>query len=123
MHIELRHKEWFAEETLNELRPHLEKNRVGLCITDTAGRRDAVHMQLHIPEIFVRFIGYDLHQSDYDRLDEWAARIKLWSDQGLEKCYFFCHQDDESYTPLIAQYFAEKMNSMGWNLNLPLISN
>jgi len=105
LHLELRHKDWFESQTFEEISNLLASKKFGLVITDTAGRRDVIHMTLTAPVVFVRFNGYGLHPTDYSRLDEWAERIKTWERQGIREVYFFCHQADERHTPEICRYF------------------
>ena len=109
--VELRHPEWLedqvvADETFNMLK-ELKKTSV---ITDVAGRRDCVHQRLSTREAFIRFNGYDLHPTDYTRLDEWVQRLKLWLSMGLERVYFYAHQSDEANTPKTCAYFIQEMN-------------
>ena len=56
---------------------------MGAVISDTAGRRDALHMRVTAPFVLVRFGGYEGHASDEARLTQWAQRIAEWKDQGL----------------------------------------
>ena len=123
--LELRHTEWFTDdEVSSQLYNFLEKQKVTLVITDTAGRRDCVHQRLTTDRAFVRFIGYDLHPSDYVRMDEWAERIKTWIDKGLKEAYFFLHQENEANTVITADYMVEKLNEVcGLNLARPQFLN
>ncbi len=110
--VEFRNGTWFAdklilEETMSMLSEH---KAVGL-ITDTAGRRDVLHMRLSGPKTFVRFVGNNLHPSDFSRIDQWVSRIKYWRDGGLQELYFMIHEPDEYYCPELAQYFINKLNS------------
>lgn len=111
--VELRHEEWFASAVdrarLFEMLHRLKK---GAVITDASGRRDCVHMELTIPEIFIRFVGngQDYKESDFARIDEWVIRIKSWLGKGLEKVYFFLHQHDEKDTPVLADYTIKQFN-------------
>jgi len=116
--VELRHADWFKDpEARKMVFEMLAKYKKGAVITDVSGRRDVLHMELTIPEIFIRFVGNGKeHQdSDFARIDDWAIRIKSWLDQGLEKVYFFLHQHDELDTPVLANYtikvFNEKLGS------------
>jgi uncharacterized protein YecE (DUF72 family) len=110
--VEVRHKDWFAPEAKQQLFSLLAKLNKGAAITDASGRRDCLHMELPIPEAFIRFVGNGgkLLDSDKARVDEWVLRIKTWLDQGLQKVYFFLHQHDEADTPLIADYTIEQFN-------------
>ncbi|HZG23046.1 MAG TPA: DUF72 domain-containing protein [Chitinophagaceae bacterium] len=120
--IELRHPGWFADPLLKtELLHALQSLNTGLVITDTAGRRDCVHMELPIPKAFIRFVGNNLHPTDYSRIDTWIKRIKKWLASGLQELYFFMHQPDETYSPKLCQYVARQMNKVcGTKLVLPL---
>jgi len=116
--IELRHLDWFSDsKILQELINELVLQKVGLIITDTAGRRDVAHMNLTIPKAFIRFVGNSLHPTDYKRCDEWVERIKFWLSKGLEELYFFMHMHDEAKSPELAVYLIEQLNKK-CNLNL-----
>jgi len=92
-------------------------------LVDTAGRRDMMHMRLTTPHAFVRYVGAN-HPTDYPRLDDWLVRIKAWKEQGLEKLYFFIHQNIELESPLLSAYFIKKMNEqLGTNLIVPKTLN
>jgi uncharacterized protein YecE (DUF72 family) len=108
--LELRHPSFYATGYDAPLLAFLKEQGRGTIITDTAGRRDCVHMHLSVPEVYVRFVGNSLHPTDYMRIDEWIGRLKSWMDQGLEKLYFIMHQPDEQYTPVLIQYLIEQMN-------------
>ena len=111
--VELRHEEWFSDPAVRaQLFEMLHRLKKGAAITDATGRRDCLHMELTIPEIFIRFVGngQDFKASDFARIDDWVLRIKSWLDKGLEKVYFFLHQHDEKDTPILADYTIRKFN-------------
>lgn len=109
---EVRNPEWFSDKEESEkLVNTLSKLNVGYVITDTAGRRDCVHMYLTIPKAFIRFVGNSLDDTDYARIDEWVKRIKHWLDNGLEELYFFMHMHDETYSPELSSYLIDKLNA------------
>jgi len=118
--VELRNTDWFNDEEASEWVYDLfEKYEVSNIVTDTAGRRDLLHMRLTSPVAFVRYVGAN-HESDYQRLDDWIARIKIWKAQGLEKLYFFVHQNLEKASPFLSAYFLEQFNKeFGTHLPLP----
>lgn len=122
--LELRHEEWYkSNDGFNaELYDFLREKKRGTVITDAAGRRDCVHMHLSTPECFIRFVGNSLHRTDYERIDEWVDRIKLWMDEGLEKCYFFMHQHEELHSPQLIKYLIEELNKKcGTNIKAPVM--
>jgi len=108
--VEVRNEEWFSDKKIaQEYTELLEKSGMANIIVDTAGRRDMLHMRLTGPEAFVRWVGAN-HPSDKDRLDEWLVRIKKWRKEGLQKLYFFVHQNVEMESPLLATHFIEQLN-------------
>lgn len=119
--IELRNTEWFNdEEVAAEVYKLFEDNNITNIITDTAGRRDLLHMRLTTPTAFVRYVGAN-HESDWSRLDDWMDRIKKWTDAGLEKLYFFVHQNLEKESPVLAAHFIEMLNKeFGLELTVPV---
>ncbi len=111
--VEVRHPQWFQDrESRYQLFQLLKDTKKGAVITDASGRRDCLHMELPIPEAFIRFVGNggNLLKSDQQRIDEWTLRIKQWLENGLEKVYFFLHQHDEKDTPVIADYTIRRFN-------------
>lgn len=109
--IEVRNKEWFSdEEVKNKFEQLLEKLGMANIIVDTAGRRDMLHMRLTSPVAFVRYVGAN-HASDYKRLEDWVERIAKWRAEGLQKLYFFVHQNIELESPLLAEQFIKDINA------------
>lgn len=108
--IEVRNNEWFEDATIqNAFCDLLEKHNVANIIVDTAGRRDMLHMRLTSPVAFIRYVGAN-HSSDAQRLEDWIPRLKKWKEEGLEKLYFFVHQNHELESPLLATDFIKKLN-------------
>ncbi|GAB5408598.1 MAG: hypothetical protein BalsKO_09630 [Balneolaceae bacterium] len=118
--IELRQTDWFNEEAVaNQIYQLFEQYEVANIITDTAGRRDLLHMRLTTSVAFIRYVGAN-HESDYPRLDEWVTRIKSWKKHGLEKLYFFVHQNIEKESPLLSAHFIKMLNKeIGTTLKIP----
>lgn len=109
--LELRHPDWFDNKAYTGIFDFCQENNFGTVITDTAGRRDCVHMELTKPEAFIRFVGNSLHESDYRRIDDWVARIGKWIDKGINDIYFFMHQHDELYSPELVKYLIDELNT------------
>lgn len=123
--VELRHKEWYAntqfkEAVFNMLREH----QIGSVITDATGRRDCVHMHLSTPRAFIRFVGNNLHPTDYSRIDEWVDRLKKWADEGLQEFWFFMHQHEEKDSPQLCDYVVKRLNEeLGLSIKRPTFLN
>jgi uncharacterized protein YecE (DUF72 family) len=119
--LELRHPGWYdGSWDTEELYKTLEKNKISHVITDTAGRRDLLHMRLTTPTAFVRYNGANA-SSDYTRLDDWFDRLKFWIEKGIENIYFFVHQNHEEASPLLSAYLIKRLNSeLGTDLIVPL---
>ncbi len=118
--IELRHTDWFNNEAVSgQIYQLFEEYNVANIITDTAGRRDLLHMRLTTPVAFIRYVGAN-HESDYQRLNDWVTRLKEWKQAGLEKIYFFVHQNIEKESPLLSAHFNKLMNEeLGTDLKIP----
>lgn len=120
--LEVRHTDWLNDPKVSErFYALLEKYQVANIITDTAGRRDLLHMRLTTPSAFIRYVGAN-HESDYARLDDWFDRIKRWIDNGgIEDIYFFVHQNLEKASPLLSAYFVKRLNEeLGYDLHVPV---
>ena len=126
--VELRHENWFAGGASPRL-PGVQsvwntfrELGVGAVITDTAGRRDCLHMKLTAPVAFIRFVANNLHPTDFPRIDAWADRLKSWIDGGLREIYFFLHSSHELYAPDLVRYAVERFNkTCGTDLKPPRI--
>lgn len=120
--LELRHTDWYANgQTAEQLYHLLEANEISHVITDTAGRRDLMHMRLTSPYAFIRYTGAN-HETDYTRMDDWLDRFEVWKDQGLKGFYFFVHQNLEVASPLLSSYFIEKLNKrFGYEIKIPTL--
>jgi uncharacterized protein YecE (DUF72 family) len=121
--IEVRNEEWFTNKAVaDELYQLLKKHHITNVLVDTAGRRDMMHMKLSTPIAFIRYVGAN-HESDYSRLDEWVERIVDWKAAGLQKLYFFVHQNVELASPLLSAHFIEKLNrAIGTKLHIPAMA-
>ncbi|MDN4164246.1 DUF72 domain-containing protein [Cytophagales bacterium LB-30] len=108
--VEVRHEDWFKSGEASEALTHLlEELGQANILVDTAGRRDMLHMRLTNEVAFIRYVGAN-HPKDYERLDEWVERIKTWKEQGLQKLYFFVHQNVEVESPLLSAHFIKHLN-------------
>lgn len=125
VHVEIRNKNWFVDgEERNNYFELLRELGVGTVISDTAGRRDAVHMELTRDEVLIRFVGNNLAPSDYTRMDGWVERFKVWQGLGLKKIWFFMHQNDERYVPEACDYLIKRMNEqLGTQVARPKLLN
>lgn len=99
--VEFRHPDWFTGGVEAEaVWQQMHDLKIGAVISDTAGRRDAVHMRLTAPFLLLRFGGYEGHPSDEFRLREWADRIARWAETGgLREVHLLVHQPDSIRTP------------------------
>jgi uncharacterized protein YecE (DUF72 family) len=108
--IEFRHEDWFKNEIIwQETLTMLNALGHATVITDVAGRRDVVHQSLSVPKAVIRWIGND-HPSDYQRIDEWVQRLKLWIEQGLEELLLFVHTTENIKAPEMATYWIQQLN-------------
>lgn len=118
--LEVRNNEWFTNDKAKaDLEALLEKLDMANIVVDTAGRRDMLHMRLTSDTAFVRYVGAN-HASDVGRLNEWVDRIEKWRKLGLNKLYFFVHQNIEVESPLLAAHFIGKINErFGTDILIP----
>ena len=105
--LEVRHPELLTNSALFD---YLHSKNIGTVITDTAGRKDCLHMHLTIPKIMIRFVVND-HPTDEKRIHDWATKFKVWLDQGIQEIYFFIHFEEESITLDIAKLAVDTFNS------------
>jgi uncharacterized protein YecE (DUF72 family) len=110
--IEVRHESWFDNsDNFNRLFDLFEKHNISTVSTDVAGRRDVLHQRLTTDTAMIRFVGNELHSTDYERIDEWVKRLKYWFENGLKQVYFFPHEPDNVLAPELADYLVQKIKS------------
>lgn len=108
--IEFRHPSWFQNRVLNEKASEwLSSLGISAVITDTTGRRDVSHCSVTSQNVMVRFLGNELHNSDENRLQDWAERLNHFYKVGVQNIYFFIHQPNEETTPETTDLFYHKI--------------
>jgi uncharacterized protein YecE (DUF72 family) len=91
--VELRHPSWFDDSSIiSTLTDLFSSMKTTWLMTDVAGRRDVLHMLLTSSKAMIRFVGNELHPTDYYRIDNWIEKILFWLEQGIQEVYFFVHQ-------------------------------
>ncbi len=107
--LELRHEAWFGntfvEKQVYELLSHFNTTYI---ITDTPGRRDVLHQMITTDKVFIRFLGHNLHPTDYTRIDNWVDQLITWINKGVNEVYFFMHQPDKHNCADLAIYMAQQ---------------
>lgn len=107
--LELRHASWFTDDlSLTILSELMTQKGFAMIITDVAGRRDVLHMRITTPTLLVRFVGNEMHQTDFDRVDAWVNRIASFKRQGLQDVFFFAHQPEDILCPELGSYIGQK---------------
>ncbi len=101
--LELRHESWYEEGYDQDLLAVLNNRDIATIITDTPGRRDAVHMQLSGPSVFIRFVSCSDPVIDQRRLHTWKLKLEDWKSKGLQECYFMLHADLDTYALAMAE--------------------
>ena len=119
--IEFRHPDWFSQHRVRDRAFQLlEELSISPVITDTAGRRDVIHMRLTNSKVMVRFVGNRLHHTDYLRIDTWVQRLKKWLTNGIQEVYFIVHQPEEALCVDLAIYLIRQLNQeCGLRLSAP----
>lgn len=120
--MEFRHTDWYNDAaTSSKLYDLLETHGITNVLVDTAGRRDLMHMRLTTPTAFIRWVGANEPESDRSRLDEWIGRISQWKKAGLQRLFFFVHQNTEEESPALAAHFIERLNEkVDTTLQIPM---
>ncbi|MDQ1086739.1 DUF72 domain-containing protein [Siphonobacter sp. SORGH_AS_1065] len=110
--IEFRHADWFNQPRIwARTCEVVAEAGHALVITDVSGRRDVLHQSLTIPKAVLRFVGNELHPTDYSRTDAWIERLKTWKEAGLEEVYAFIHCGQSECAPELAAYWVEQFNT------------
>lgn len=119
--IEFRHPQWFGvNPQARKVFQQLQECGTSMVITDVAGRRDSMHQRVTSSTTMIRFVGNNLHASDYKRLDDWVIRLSDWIKKGVSHIYFFVHQPQSDLAIDAAIYFGNKLKERGFtNIKTP----
>jgi uncharacterized protein YecE (DUF72 family) len=110
--VELRHPSWYEDAHFtDELQALAIEYNKSLLITDVAGRRDILHMRICGDYLMIRFVGNGLHPTDFERVDAWIERLKMYLSKGVNTIYFFPHEPDNILAPQLADYLCSKIKS------------
>jgi len=108
--LEFRHPSWFEntnKSIIPALTQYLQTRGVGLVITDVAGRQDVLHNSISADFVIVRFVGNELHPSDFERATLWDQRLAQWKQQGLKHAVFLVHEPDDVLVPEITEHLLQ----------------
>ena len=118
--IEFRHESWFQNDFPMRIFDLLSKYEVSTVMSDVAGRRDVLHMQIPTQFMMVRFVGNALDSTDFQRMDNWISHFSQLFGSGLNELYFFHHQENNLNAVEALSYFNRKMNEINHSdLSIP----
>ena len=105
--LEVRHASWFSDPFATEaLMDALAARGVAAVISDVAGRRDVLHGYVTAPRTMVRFVGNGLIDSDYQRMREWAEKLREWN---LPESFIFPHEPENVLAPEASAWLARHL--------------
>lgn len=121
--VEWRHPSWWADSPEAEATfARLEKRNIALICTDVAGRRDLLHARLTADTFFLRFVGNDLHQTDFERVEQWLPIFQKMKKRGLRQLIWVVHQpNDELNAPRLVAHINRRLEEEGLAEQLPEI--
>jgi len=121
--VEFRHPDWFSNQAVwQETLQMLAELGVGTVMSDVAGRRDVLHMSLTSDTLVLRFVGNELHPTDFSRVDAWMQQLKNWFEEGLKTAYIFVHCGENLNAPELTKYWVKSLNlHCGFNMSPPRI--
>ncbi|MEZ4905864.1 MAG: DUF72 domain-containing protein [Spirosomataceae bacterium] len=121
--VEFRHPDWFSNQTVWQETLHLlAEAGAGTVISDVAGRRDVLHLSLTNDTLVLRFVGNELHPTDFSRVDAWTQQLKEWFEVGLKTAYIFVHCGENLHAPELTKYWITQLNyQCGFDIPPPRI--
>lgn len=105
--VELRHPGWFTPDHAL-IDPAIDlfwRHGVATVVTDTLGRRDALHLSLTQPRLLIRFLGADDPSGDARRIAHWGVKLASWGSAGLETVFIIAHQPANASIPATVRAF------------------
>ncbi len=117
--VELRHPSYYEEAAQKEVAEYFRTHQVSWMMSDTAMRRDVLHMNATSTQLLVRFNAIHLTEIDDMRLIEWVDRIYDFWKMGVSQFNFFIHQDYSFQHPFLAARFLQLCKSK-FDLDIPI---
>ncbi len=110
--VEFRNPEFFESQRLKaEWVDLLAKNFLGTVSVDTPLERAVAHASISSTRVMVRFLGGNLHDTDFKRLEEWTERVALWLKNGMKEIYFLVHEPENTLATEATARLIELMNT------------
>jgi uncharacterized protein YecE (DUF72 family) len=110
--VEFRNAEFFSNQRLKpDWVENLATRFMGSATIDTPLERPVAHVSITSTRAMIRFLGANLHDSDFTRLKEWAKRIAAWHVAGMKEIYFLVHEPDNGTAPVAAKRMIEFINA------------
>lgn len=110
--VELRHPSWFEETGLcKDIAEAFSSLNVIWLMTDVSGRRDVLPMLLTTPKAIIRFVGNDLHPTDFKRINAWIEKILFWLRCGIQEVYFLVHQPSILKSPELMRILEKEIKA------------
>jgi uncharacterized protein YecE (DUF72 family) len=108
--IEFRNEAWFNQaDELEDMMRWMADQGFYTCITDVAGRRDVLHMQLTGKMCCIRFVSTGDSALDEERIRDWTTRICSWDQLGVQSIYFFLHHPDNNKAAELSVYLHDQL--------------
>lgn len=109
--VEFRNSSWFDQASAKkDLLQLFESHNQTVLMTDVAGFRVGVHQIYSSEYAIVRWVGNNLHPTDYERLDEWVNMLQQLQSKGIKDVYFLIHEPDNVLAPKISSYLYESVS-------------
>lgn len=98
----------------------LEPHGITNVLVDTAGRRDLMHMRLTTHSVYTLGRHKRTEIRSLRDLNNAVGRISQWKKAGLQKLFFFVHQNAEQESPALTAHFIKRLNkTIGTKLPIP----
>ncbi len=106
--IEFRHPSWFEnKETKHWLVEKSIEWSASILYTDVAGFRMGVHNILSHDYMIIRWVGNNLIQSDFKRIEAWLSKLLEFKNNGLKEVFFLVHEPNNILAPEMCDFLIE----------------
>ena len=110
--VELRHAGWYDDDQTKQSVTELFRSYgISWVLTDTPGRRDAIHQILTSDSVLIRFQGINQPQVDLKRMVAWGHRLIEWHRLGLRHVYWYAHHNPEVLSPAQCKSFTDTVGN------------
>lgn len=112
--VELRNNDFYEKSSdFSHILKEFSAHNVSTLFTDASDRRHMLHMHLSSKTVYLKIMGILDLEKDLERVHNWAERVAVWIENGLETVYLVANEPGTTKPDslVLAKTFVEALNT------------